>query len=30
MIFYKNWLLILAHKNWFIKKLGVGVWRINF
>jgi hypothetical protein len=27
LTFYKNWCLALAHKNWFLKKLGGGVWR---
>jgi hypothetical protein len=25
--FYKIWFLIIVYKNWFIKKLGGGVWR---
>jgi hypothetical protein len=25
--FYKNWFLALAHKIWFLKKTGWGVWR---
>jgi hypothetical protein len=27
LIFYKIYFLAIAYKNWFLKKLGVGVWR---
>jgi hypothetical protein len=26
--FYKSWFLVVAHKKWFIKKLGRDIWRL--